>query len=88
MTLAHTWRAAKPHQPCQECRKAWHVAEASWVLRYATGCEELLCGPCAPWVAKMFELTLPAEASPSAQTSEAHAATNSVGLGTNHRENL
>jgi len=67
----------------------WHEAEALWVVRYANGHEELLCGPCAPWVAKMFELTLPpAEASPSAQTSEAPAATNSGGLGTNHRGNL
>jgi hypothetical protein len=88
MTLAHAWRVALPGQECQECRWRQRSEVAVWVLRWGTGAEELLCGPCAPWVAKMFDLTLPAGAAASAQTSEAHAASNSVGLGTNHRGNL
>lgn len=56
----HTWRLALPNQRCQE-RRCCNAAR--WVLTMldSLGGEELLCGVCAPLVARQFGLSEPGE---------------------------
>lgn len=57
MSIAHTWRAAKPGQRCQEPHCA---ASAMWALVVVGArSEELLCDDCAAHNAKLFDLTSP-----------------------------
>lgn len=92
MSIAHTWRAAKPGQLCQECRthareagSTWAWAEAVWVLvieRSASG-EELLCASCADFQVSRWGLSAPtisAEAAASAQTEDPAGGVNTGGV--------
>lgn len=83
MSLAHTWRLALPDQRCQE-RRCYQLAAYALVIKGSMSGEELLCAMCAPHVARQFGLSDPtnssAGADASAQTSEAHAVTSSMGL--------
>lgn len=100
LTIAHTWRAALPGQTCQGCRnharrldEAWPFAVWALVIEGSGSGEELLCEACANFNVHRYGLSAPptiftAGADASAQTSEADAGTNSVGLSTNHRSNL
>ena len=68
MSIAHTWRAAKPDQWCQECRThakqagdAWTWARAVWALAIegSKSGEELLCADCATFIARSYGLSDP-----------------------------
>jgi hypothetical protein len=57
LTLAHTWRAAKPSQTCQECRQA--EAIHALTIKGSKSGEELLCAACALRNAKLWLLSTP-----------------------------
>ncbi len=57
MSLAHTWRAAKPSQTCQECRQA--SAAYALIIKGSKSGEELLCAACALRNAKLWLLSTP-----------------------------
>ena len=57
MTLAHTWRGAKPGSICQECRQI--EAAHALIIKGSRSGEELLCAACAMRNAKLWLLTAP-----------------------------